>query len=182
MFGVRRMLQITTTKNEMRASLLLTLCAVCLLPTSAATGAADASSPHPDHHSDGCPSSRIAADCKACSGGAASDSQQFDISRCCSNIEAYSACRDELDTKATKSLVKRSIHQLDTIQPLDDDFMADKRRTPFLGKRVNPFLGKRKVNPFLGKRRSHTPFLGKRTSDNLDLGVYAEKRRLPFLG
>ena len=177
-------LQMATTKNEMRATLLLTLCAVCLLPTSAATGAVDASSAHPDHHSDGCPSSRVAAECKACRGRAASDSQQLDISRCCSNVETYSACRDQLDTEATKSLVKRSIHQLDAIQPLDDDFLAvvDKRRTPFLGKRANPFLGKRKVNPFLGKRRGHTPFLGKRPSDNLDLGVFAEKRRMPFLG
>jgi len=181
----------------MRATLVLTLCAVCLLPASAA----DSSSPHHDQ-SDACPSSRVAADCKACSDGQPGDGEDY-ISRCCNHVESYSTCRDQLDAKA-KVMVKRSIHQLDD----DEDFLEDKRRTPFLeqdkfrtpfmenkhrisfqdkrrtpflGKRANPFLGKRRVNPFLGKRRSHAPFLGKRTAYSLE-DIYPEKRHMPFLG
>ena len=176
------MLQMSSNKYEMRATLLLTLCAVCLLPTSAA-GAADASSPHHDDQSEACPSSRVAAECKACSVGASAGDTQVYVGRCCSDVEMYSTCRDELDAKA-KSLVKRSLHQFDDIQLLDDDddgFQEDKRRTPFLGKRKTPFLGKRRVNPFLGKRRIHAPFLGKRIQHDLE-DIVAEKRRMPFLG
>lgn len=92
------------------------------------------------------------------------------------DVLLYSTCRDELDAAAaqSKSVDKRSVQE---IPPLDDD---DKRRTPFLGKRSrNPFLGKRRVNPFLGKRRN--PFLGKRAPYDMD-EVFAEKRRMPFLG
>jgi len=162
-------------KSEMRATLLLTLCAVCLLssPAAAATSDEDASSPHDDLQSDMCPSGHVAAVCKACS---------VDVNRCCGDIKLYSACREQLDTAATqtKSLAKRSIRQFDDAQLLDD-IDEEKRRNPFLGKRANPFLGKRRVNPFLGKRRGPAPFLGKRTADDVD-GFFNDKRRMPFLG
>jgi len=163
----------------MRATLLLTLFAVCLLPsTAAAASVGDTSIAHHDVETDGCPSSLVEAECKACGRRASGDSQLY-VNRCCSDMELYSSCRDHLDTKATqsKSLAKRSIDQLGDY---NDDIQEEKRRNPFLGKRANPFLGKRKVNPFLGKRRTHAPFLGKRLSDDLD-EVFA-KRRMPFLG
>lgn len=174
-------LQMSASKSEMRATLLLTLCAACLLPLSAAaTSAGDASSPHQDVESDGCPSSRVAAECKACSRSSSGDSEAY-IGRCCADVLLYATCHDQLDTDITqsKSLAKRSVYVLDDSQLLDD-MEQEKRRTPFLGKRRTPFLGKRKVNPFLGKRLKPSPFLGKRTSH--DLEVYPDKRRMPFLG
>jgi len=160
-------------KSEMRATLLLTLCAACLLsPTAAVTSDGDASSPHDEVQSDMCPSDQVAAVCKACS---------VDVNQCCNDIQLYSACQEQLDTAATqtKSLAKRSIRQFDDAQLLD--MQEQKRRNPFLGKRANPFLGKRRVNPFLGKRRGPAPFLGKRTADDVD-GFFTDKRRMPFLG
>ena len=154
------------------------LCAACLLSTTAAaTSAGDASSPHDEVQSEVCPSDRVAAVCKACSGDS-----RADVDRCCSDIQIYSACREKLDAEAsqTKSLAKRSV-LFDDAQLLDD-IQEEKRKTPFLGKRpAKPFLGKRRVNPFLGKRRGPAPFLGKRTVDDVD-GFFPDKRRMPFLG
>jgi len=178
----RQLLQMSAMKSGTRATLWLSLCAVCLLPSSVAA-AGDTSSPHHVVEMDTCPSSRVSAVCTACSRRPPSD-PHVDISRCCSDVQAYSTCRDQLDAAAaaqSKSVAKRSIRPLDDTELLDD-ILEDKRRNPFLGKRrANPFLGKRKVNPFLGKRRSPSPFLGKRMSDDLD-EIYAEKRRMPFLG
>jgi len=81
-------LQMSLKKSELRATLLLTLCVVCLLPAAAAAAAAagaDASSPHyhdddKDDAGDQCPSDGVAADCQACGDG--SPDPSF-VDRCC---------------------------------------------------------------------------------------------------
>jgi len=78
-------LQMSLKKSELRATLLLTLCVVCLLPAAAAAAGADASSPHyhdddKDDAGDQCPSDAVAADCQACGDG--SPDPSF-VDRCC---------------------------------------------------------------------------------------------------
>jgi len=103
-------LQMSLKKSELRATLLLTLCVVCLLPAAAAAAAAAgayASSPH--HHDDDkddagdqCPSDGVAADCQACGDG--SPDPSF-VDRCCRDVLSYAACRDHLAAAESRSPV-----------------------------------------------------------------------------
>jgi len=138
-------------------------------------------SSHHDGDGDAClEGGSVAVHCKAC-GESSSDDPKVYTDRCCTDVLVYSSCRDQLEGDAASSVTKRSGRgQLDDYNDEAELLDAEKRRMPFLGKRVKPFLGKRGVRPFLGKRRTHAPFLGKR-GHHLD-EVSEDKRRMPFLG